>query len=125
MRQIELLRHVANNLEAGRDLTHGLLFNGKTITDVLSVDDLLFDDSHLYSLAPRTRLINGIETPEPIYEAKSGQLVWIEDPRKKDCCKPIFWTCGTGAELALSRGLCYDSEEAAATNCRARYDILD
>lgn len=123
MNQVELLRHVADNLEAGRPAWHGLLCNGKA-SAVESVEGIAFGLSCVYSLAPRTRVINGVEVPVPVDKAPAaGSRYWIEAPQFDDCAVSLGWTDDSQDNRFFALGLCYDSKEAAAANCKARYGI--
>lgn len=118
MNQVELLRHVADNLEAGRPAGHGLLCNGKT------VESIAFGCPGAYSLAPRTRIINGVEVPAPMDKRPEKSMrYWIEAPQFEELCDST--TCdGCRQDFRFFElGLCYESAEAAAANCRARYGI--
>lgn len=124
MNQVELLRHVADNLEAGRDAGHGLLYNGKKLLVTTSVECICFGFSDAYSLATRTRIINGVEVPAPMdKEPFRGQRYWMECAWAKDLSTSTQWGFSSDDKLRFFRGLCYDSQEAAAANCKARYGI--
>jgi len=125
MNQVELLRHVANNIEAGRPSGHGLLFDGKR-SDALTPDGVLYDRPLRYSLAPRTRMINGVECPMPIeVEPGNGERYWTEAPYNAEYAIVAVWGSYNIDRIRLERGICYPSKEAAIVSCKARYGFTD
>lgn len=123
MNQVELLRHVADNLEAGRDAGHGLMLCNQPCI-ARSAGAICYSQPHDYSLAPRTRIINGIEVPAPMdKEPENGQPYWYESPPIDRLCAWNKWRGDPIDRLRFARGLCYLTEESAAANCKARYGI--
>lgn len=122
MVQVELLRHVADNLEAGRTAGHGLIYNGKKLVTV-SVKGISFSHPDWYLLAPRTRIINGVEVPAPMdKEPKSCQVYWFEDIASADMASDFRWN-GDDIDKRLFHVGIHETHEAAAANCKARYGI--
>lgn len=122
MNTVELLRYVADNLEAGRPIGHGLLYKGKK-SSAISAEGIAFCSPELYSLAPRTRVINGIEVPAPMdKEPEIGEIYWFEHIGREEMADDFRWIGDDIDKRLFSIGI-HETAEAAAANCRARYGI--
>jgi hypothetical protein len=123
MNTVELLRYVADNLEAGRSVGHGLLHKGEE-SRAENISELAYMCPESYSLAPRTRIINGVEVPAPMdKEPAAGSTYWCEAPAAGNCSFRASWVGDPADKMRFRRGQCYDSPEAAAANCKARYGL--
>lgn len=125
MDQVKLLRHVADNLEAGRDVGHGLV---RVLFGYQNPDkeSLYLWNPELYEIAPRTRIINEVEVPAPMdKEPDIGSSYWCEAPATSSCSFCTIWAGDLTDKMRFDRGMCYNSSSAAAVNCKARYGIVD
>lgn len=122
MNQVEILRHVADNLEAGRDAGHGLvLWNQPCLAK--SAGEIFFSQHHEYSLAPRTRIINGVEVPAPMdKEPEIGEIYWFEHIGREEMADDFRWIGDDIDKRLFSIGI-HETAEAAAANCKARYGL--
>jgi hypothetical protein len=119
MNTVELLRYVADNLEAGRDEAHGLVKYGAA----KDFQGVMLREPRLYSLAPRTRIINGIEVPAPMdKEPKIGEIYWFEHIGREEMADDFRWIGDDIDKRLFSIGI-HETAEAAAANCKARYGI--
>jgi len=127
MKVEELLRHVADNVEAGRRVGHGLLFLGG-VSSSTSVNGVAFDSCADYTLAPNTVTINGIEvergvTVEPvngmtyftpaIHTAKLHRSrSWRSDGYDKECfCRGLAFLDKNKAEDMAKAMLAFQNAE--------------
>tara|TARA_R110000851_G_scaffold329453_1_gene501356 strand:+ start:67 stop:450 length:384 start_codon:yes stop_codon:yes gene_type:complete len=114
MNQIELLRHVADNIEAGRDTGCGLALDGKAnpIIHWLS--------GAQYTLAPRTHKVNGFVVPAPMMEKpKQEEEIWLSMPTDDEWSECDKWNDHPIFYRYLERGLCFTTKEAAQQNALA------
>lgn len=110
----ELLRHVADNLEAGRTEWHGLLFNGASGDHFRNYS---WEHANLYTLAPRTHIVNGFEVPAPLSVAPgSGLPYFLANLTLRGIATKVKWWNDKNDELFLSRKLCFSTEEDALQN---------
>lgn len=118
----DLLRHVADNLEAGRAPSYGLFYMGQqSIAE--SVNDIDFGECDDYSLAPRTRVINGFTVPAPMENKPDlRQGYWYESPTEPSFALGSHWAGDNADQHRFAIGI-YETAEAAAANCKARYGI--
>ena len=122
MNQAELLRHVAGNLEAGRDEAHGLVKDGAA----KDFQGVMLREPRLYSLAPRTRIINGVEVPAPMdKEPKVGDYYWFEcalNGMHHDVFGRSEQWCGSSnlEKKLFEAGAIYKTQDDADKNYRAR-----
>lgn len=124
MDQVELMEHVLDNLKAGRPAGHGLLKDGAHASTAVSAGNIAFSHPEIYSVAPRTRIINGVEVPEPMdKEPESGTQYFVESISSDGFARSFLWTGTSYDIMRFERGQCYESEEAATANCKARYGI--
>jgi len=73
MKQEELLRHMADNLEVGNPAGHGLLYKGM-VSRTKRPENISIHAPQYYELAPKTVVINGIEVDRGVdFEPKKGQ----------------------------------------------------
>ena len=59
MNQVELLRHVADNIENGREVSHGLLVNGM-LSNATKLIHLALDAPQAYSLIQPPKTESGV-----------------------------------------------------------------
>ena len=116
MNQIELLRHVADNLEAGRAAGIGLLFNECSLVST-SISNIWWGKSNLYTLAPRTHEVNGFTVPAPIdVEPDYGIIYYVLRLDADDLSYPKSWEGDTFDKRSFNRGLCFSTRKAAQQN---------
>jgi len=113
MNQVELLRHVADNIEAGRPAGYGLMYvSGNKITQIID-----FNCPQAYMLAPKTVIINGIEVERGVdVTPEIGARYYLPDTIYPDNPAESFYWDGDKEEMALlKRGLVFlDKEKAIA-----------
>lgn len=118
----ELLRHVADNCESDRQAGYGLFFLGKPASAV-SPRGIQWESSEAYTLAPRTRVINGWEVPAPMdKQPNKSDIYHCEDASGVEYCHSALWTNSKADLQRFSIGI-HATAEAAAANCKARYGI--
>lgn len=119
MNQVELLRHVANNLEAGRESGDGLLYNGGT-SGSIDAKDIRLDTHKLYTLTPRTHEVNNFTVPAPLTEAPAnGTHYYIASTEQDYFFLRSSWEGLSLDYKYLHRGLIHLTEEAAQQNALA------
>ena len=114
MNQIELLRHVADNLEAGIATCSGLQRNGRSVTHIN------LPNSDEYTLAPRTHTVNSFVVPAPLTEPPAmGTAYFIASPLTDAYFNHSNWD-GYKLDLKyLNRGAVHLTKEAAQQNALA------
>ena len=124
MTKSELLRHMAANLDAGLNICSGLLANGAPGSNAYVTIDSMLDRAHCFSIAPRTRVINGFTVPSPMEkEPMPGQVYFCESS-----ANPLWsgvmltWDGDESDRHRFAIGI-HSTSEAAAANCRARHGI--
>ena len=119
MNQIELLRHVADNLEAGRAAGIGLLFNECSLVST-SISNIWWGKSNLYTLAPRTHEVNGFTVPAPIdVEPSINVVYYTAAPASRNLIGCVAWTGSEYCLLMLARNVLFATKEAAQQNALA------
>jgi len=123
MNQVELLRHVADNIEAGRPAGHGLYCDGYP-SQLTQVDDFSFYDAELYSLAPKTVIINGIEVERGIDAIEDGSVCYVVNVSSKNFATKTVWNYSCDSTW-LERGLVFLGEEKAIAMAKAMLNFQD
>ena len=119
MNQIELLRHVADNLESGKEAGAGLLYNGSASVSI-NPKDIRLDTHKLYTLAPRTHEVNGFTVPAPLTEPPAnGTYYYIASTEQDYLFLSSSWDGLPLDYKYLRRGLIHLTEEAAQQNALA------
>ena len=119
MNQVELLRHVADNLEAGKEAGAGLIYNGRT-SGSIDAKDIRLDTHKLYTLAPRTHEVNGFTVPAPIdVEPVTNVVRYTAATDGGDLASPLLWTGSEYCLLMLTRNVLFATKEAAQQNTLA------
>ena len=114
MNQIELLRHVADNLEAGIATCSGLQRNGRSVTHIN------LPNSDEYTLAPRTHTVNSFVVPAPmVVKPKQEEEIWIPMPTDDEWAECGKWNDHPIFYRYLERGLCFATKLAAQQNALA------
>ena len=122
MNQIELLRHVADNIEAGRDASCGLLFRGQilTLASDSNLDAFAWGAPEGYTLAPPTHTVNGFVVPAPEdVEPDLGVTFYTAATSMRDFAGLVEWSCSGYCELMLARGVIFATKLAAQQNALA------
>ena len=119
MNQIELLRHVADNLEAGRETGEGLLIDGLT-SNATSVSGVRWNDSECYTLAPRTHTVNSFVVPAPMDVEPDKNSPFFAIALSSKNLTPCYKWYGDSEDITLfRRGVCFHTQEAAQQNALA------
>lgn len=120
MKLHELLRHIADNEENGKDWYEGLRFNpngGPNWEDVV-------DNPDLFSLKPKNHAVNGFEVPVPMSEKpKNGEEYYCASCDGEEYYIGYSWENDSADKRFFSRGLCFSTLEAAAANAKAMIGI--
>jgi hypothetical protein len=123
MKLHELLRHVADNVEAGRNTGHGLLYSGVSHS-VDHPDAIAWRCSQYYALAPKTHTVNGFEVPAPETDPpRHTQDYYYVDPAEKEYHGSTCWINDRFDKARLARGLVFLDPEAARANGLALFGI--
>lgn len=117
MKQHELLRHVADNIEAGREACSGLLFRGDDSIGA-GVGDIAFWCASKYSLKPKTVTINGIEVECGVDRIEYGSYCYIANVANRNYVAKSVWdeSCDNAW---LERGLVFLEKEKAVAMAKA------
>ena len=119
MNQAELLRHVADNLEAGRAAGFGLLFNECSLVST-SISNIWWGKPSLYTLAPRTHEVNGFTVPAPIdFKPVYNYAYYTASTAGKELTGCLLWTGSEYCLLMLARNVLFATKEAAQQNALA------
>ena len=114
MNQIELLRHVADNLESGRATFSGLQRNGRSVTH------MHLPDSDEYTLAPRTHEVNRFTVPAPMdVKPAYGIIYYVPRLDTDDLSYPKGWEGHAFDKRSFNRELCFSTRKAAQQNALA------
>jgi hypothetical protein len=114
MNQVELLRHVANNLESGRATFSGMQRNGRSVTH------MPLPDSDEYTLAPRTHEVNDFTVPAPMdVKPAYGIIYYVPSLFSINYTNSTNWGNCAIDQRAFSRGLTFATNEAAQQNALA------
>ena len=123
MNQVELLRHVANNLEAGKEAGAGLLHSGCT-SAAGNIMAIQWNDYEIYTLAPRTHEVNGFDVPTPLTEPPAkGTYYYIPSVFSTNYTNSTNWDDCSVDWRSFSRGLIHLTKEAAQKNALAMIGI--
>jgi hypothetical protein len=123
MKLEELLRHVADNVEAGKPVNHGLLYWGLTsIVDHISCFN--WTDHANYSNKPKTHTVNGWEVPTPATQPLDrGQEYLYVDMSHPKWVNRDNWTGHEIDHRRLERRVLFLTQEAAMANAKAMTGI--
>jgi len=124
MKQEELLRHVADNVEAGRSFGHGLLFLGRDSTST-KISSILFDRYRDYQLAPKTVVIGDKEVEKGITYLPDYSVPCYVVDLTADNYVVITRANTERCQRAVNRGLVFLSEDKAVDMAMALLDRLD
>ena len=120
MNQIELLRHVADNIEAAMVPFKGLLYQGEVIKTNQALSLFVWDYPEHYTLAPRTHTVNGFIVPAPMcVEPEIGGSFAIISWTDYDMAEEISWGGGSQLGRMLKIGLCFNTFSDAQQNALA------
>ena len=120
MERKELILHVAENLKNGLSELDGLEW-----PDSLShnVNAASFYYHYLYSLKPRTHIVNGFEVPAPVKSMSVGEQCFYPNESDPDWYESDTFDGGAWDMRMLNRGSCFATKEAAIANAKARCGI--
>ena len=118
MKLQDLLRHIADNVENGKDQLDGL------ISPPLANYRDVFTNSDAFSLAPRTHVVNGFTVPAPEVDALAlDDVYFIGEPSSVDWHTEYTWYADNSDKRFLERGLVHLTKEAATANAKAMLGI--
>jgi hypothetical protein len=118
MKLEELLRHMADNVEEGRRASEGVLHRGEPTNIMNSIEWGYCGED--YTLAPKTRLVNGYEVPLPETEPLAmGQAYVYIDMSNIRYIGRAAWGSFDLDVLRLRRGIIFLTEAAARANAVA------
>lgn len=125
MKLESLLRHVADNVEAGRHTVHGLLLNGETaFQGELGVLDIIWSVSDNYEIAPETHTVNGFEVAMPIsVQPSERDTIFISSIENTHHYTVALWTGANYDYRLFNRGLLFATLEDAEANAKAMLGI--
>ncbi len=117
MKLQDLLRHIADNVENGKDWCDGLVSDKPW-----SMKEDVMTNYHTFELAPRTHDVNGFTVPAPEVKKPDGGYFY---PKLED--DEYYWDADWDSheldELRLERGLIHLTKEAAIANAKAMLGI--
>ncbi|QDP55704.1 MAG: hypothetical protein Tp138OMZ00d2C19078241_36 [Prokaryotic dsDNA virus sp.] len=116
----QVLRHVADNLDAGREDGYGLQMHGCSGWINLLCPLAAIRNGHKLRLKPRTRMMNGFEVPAPLdHEPESRLRYWTIEATSKDGVIDVPWFADADDQRVLSQGLMFATKEDAIANFKA------
>jgi hypothetical protein len=119
MNQVELLRHVADNLEADRLAGFGLQYNGSA-SAAGNIMAIQWYNYEIYTLAPRTHEVNRFTVPAPLTEPPAkGTYYYVPSLFSINYTNSTNWGGCAIDQRAFSRGLTFATNEAAQQNALA------
>jgi len=123
MNQVELLRHVVDNIEAGRPAGYGLLYNGVKC-EAKYPSSIAFNRTEPYSLAPKTVIINGIEVERGVDVAPESGRFYIPLMLQEGFAMMV-WT-GVDSDFKLmKKGIVFTEKEKAIAMAKAMLNFQD
>ena len=124
MNQVELLRHVADNIEAGRPAGYGLYFNG--VESMIQLAGAIeFNDPELYSLTPSTVIINGIEVERGVDDEPYKNVTYWYPDFSNMLCDFRYWQGSPFDKKMLENGLVFLKEYKAIAMAKAMLDFQE
>ena len=121
MKLQDLLRHVADNVEAGEVASHGLMLWGSTSV-ASKPEDIAWDECGEYELKPATHTVNGFKVPVAMSVAPESYY-WVPDLFDAPLTYQYRWSGDNSDQRALKRNLCFSTPEDAAANAKAMLGI--
>lgn len=119
MTEIELLEWVLANRKSGKRPTEGLLRNGSDVV-ARNMFGVAWDRPEIYTIAPRTRMVNGFEVASPMdVEPKRYEEYFFPSLACSDLCGRFHWHGDDFDLKVFKRGLCFSSEKDARDNAIA------
>jgi len=118
MKLQDLLRHIADNVENGRERLSGLIWSGpNAVRRVLT-------EPECFSLAPRTHDVNGFTVPAPEVEALTkGQKYFFGYGKLEEWFGWYFWRDDCMDRRMLNGKNVFLTPEAAIANAKAMLGI--
>lgn len=113
----QVLRHVADNLDAGRPEGHGLqLASGGDFENPIWGAA----KGEQYRLKPRTRMLNGFEVPAPMdVMPEVGEKYWIVVMHRDKGVVDVNFTKHETDYILFDRGFMFATKEDAIANFKA------
>lgn len=119
MKLQDLLRHIAENVENGRDELYGLEHSF-----VVATHEKIFLYPGAFSLAPRTHVVNGFTVPEPEDDFLTDpDLYYVADVTSEYWAFGKNWRGTDRDQMLVIRGLVHLTKEAAIANAKAMLGI--
>jgi len=125
MKLQDLLRHVADNVEAGLNCGTGLLYEGeKPASAFVKHIQLTFSHHDRYALAPKTHTVNGFEVPAPMEaEPAHAETYFTIGLSLFTLSMKNAWLADHTDFKALSRKICFHTFQDAQQNAKAMLGI--
>lgn len=126
MNTVELLRHVADNIDNKRVANHGLLFSGGSCAAPVGLLDIniIWNMASSYTLAPATHTVNGFEVAKSIsVQPSEGDITHLADQVGVRYHNQNRWTGSNFDYRMFNRGLLFATPEDAAANAKAMLGI--
>jgi len=116
MKQHELLRHIADNIEAGRSDLFGLVYsNGNEIREPID-----FYCPYKYKVKPETVVINEIEVERGVtVEPVKGKTYFTPVVTNDTLCGSVSWRGDEYDKGCFCRGLVFLEKEKAVAMTKA------
>jgi hypothetical protein len=126
----QLLRHVADNIEAGRPELSGVECqnaNGtftKTHLKSFSYAAMEIAIGKCFRIKPATRVINGFEVPEPVRnDLKKGQAYFCPTILNEELYSSVLYNVDDYVERIIQRGLVFLTADDAIATAKAMLGI--
>ena len=107
-----MLRHIADNLEAGREFNHGLLIDGNP-SQVPHLGYICYSDAHRYSAKSKKVTINGVSVECGTKDLfQEGEIYVVPDLSNTDLLKRFTWTGSKNDKDSVHRGIAFREKHA-------------
>lgn len=114
----QLSAHVNDNIQNDRAAGYGLLFRSGACHHC--ANGIMWNKPDLYTLAPRTVTINGVEVNAGMDEAPDkGSVIYIADINNSDDIDANIWNGAISQIKWLQLGLIHEEEEDAIAMAKA------
>lgn len=121
MKPEHILRHMADNVENGRDAFDRLIYCGKKPGNFRAwyAGDILKHSEH-FTIAPKTHMVNGFEVPAPMTEKpEDGDVVFISSVSSRTWVIARKWSDDEYVIGMFNRGMCHSEYNSAIYNAQA------
>jgi len=119
MKLQDLLRHIADNVENGKDWCDGLVSDKPW-----SMKEDVMTNYHRFELAPRTHVVNGFTVPAPEVDAPTnGSAYYLCNVANPYWASKSRWLNSELDLRLLQRGSVFLDRDAAIANAKAEKGI--